>query len=474
MNRHLSRLSHLTRWRTLRWVVSAPALLFALWACNANDLQRPNPLPEQQNDQYFDLNPVRDVDILFAIDNSPSMEQEQANVRQNFRVFMDELKKIPGGLPNVNIGVISSDLGAGTGVGTGACSRQGGDRGIFQTKPACGLAAGANFLTSYNNETQNNFMGDISTVFSCMGDLGIRGCGFEHQLQAARVALYEAITPENMGFLRRDAYLAIIFITDEDDCSGETNSDLYASMEFPGTTSSYRCAKVGHVCNGAEPPMDEFSVPLASCMPKDGGRLIRVTEIVDSIRALKARPADQILVSGIFGWPLNATNPQPYRYIREREGLDVAPICESAGNGVAYPGLRMKQFVDSFGDSGTFFSICEDDFAPALKKIGEKLAARLGTTCVNARLIDLDRNMPDVQADCQVVDKLPTGKDEVLPPCSKGRSASGACWKLTGDGGCTESGYKVDVDRGGMNALPNTRQTIKCRTCARPDDTRCM
>ena len=37
---------------------------------------------------------------------------------------------------------------------------------------------------------------DIATVFGCMADLGTQGCGFEHQLQSTRVALYESVTPE--------------------------------------------------------------------------------------------------------------------------------------------------------------------------------------------------------------------------------------------------------------------------------------
>src|SRR5690242_4714584 len=132
MTRHLSRLSRLARWRTLRWVIAAPALPLALWACNANPLEAPNPAPEQQTDQYYDVNPVRDVDILFMIDNSPSMQEEQDKLNANFPVFMNELKKIPGGLPNVHIGVISSDLGAGANFAMpGACARPGGDRGIF-------------------------------------------------------------------------------------------------------------------------------------------------------------------------------------------------------------------------------------------------------------------------------------------------------------------------------------------------------
>src|SRR3954453_15004695 len=160
MIRHLSRLSRLARWRYLRWVIAAPALPLALWACNATPLQKPDPLPEQQNDQYYEVNPVRDIDILFMVDNSPSMMEEQANLRRNFPIFMDELKKIPGGLPDIHIGVISSDLGAGsTPLANGGCPRPGGDRGIFQTKPNCGLDVNSRFLTSFNNGTMNNFTG---------------------------------------------------------------------------------------------------------------------------------------------------------------------------------------------------------------------------------------------------------------------------------------------------------------------------
>ncbi|HXU80158.1 MAG TPA: hypothetical protein VN914_02090 [Polyangia bacterium] len=477
MTRHLSRLSRLARWRYLRWAIAAPALPLVLWACNANPLKEPNPLPEQQNDQYYEVNPVRDIDILFLIDNSPSMEQEQGNLRRNFPVFMDELKKIPGGLPNVHIGVVSSELGAGSKpLANGGCPRPGGDRGIFQTKANCGLDAASLFISSFNNQTMNNFQGPIENVFSCMANLGVAGCGYEHQLQATRVALYETVTAENKGFLRDDAFLAIILITDEDDCSAETTSDLFTDdATFPMTSASFRCSQVGHFCDGKAPPVGVFDVPLESCMPNPAGRLIKVTDIVDSIRALKKRPDQQILVSGIFGWPNNPTGAR-YRYVQANQGIDVAPICQSM-NGDAAAGLRLKQFVESFGASGTFFSICQDDFSPAMKTIGEKLAAKLGNPCISAPVVDTKPTVAGVQPDCQVIDRVPAKggyKDVPLPPCSSGNRVDGACWNLAADGTCGDSGFKIDVDRGGMLATPGTQQAIKCLTCTKPGDMRCM
>jgi hypothetical protein len=470
------RLSSLCRWRILRWALAVPALPLALWACNSHPLEAPVPLPEQQNDQYYEVNPVRDVDILFMIDDSPSMQQEQDNLARNFPAFIDELKKIPGGIPSVHIGIISSDLGAGPTPLQGGCGRVAGDRGILQVKPGCGLNGTDRFLVSEPNGTANpkvNFTGDLGTVFSCMAKLGVVGCGYEHQLQSSRVALYETITPDNKGFLRDQAYLALIYITDEDDCSADIMTDLFTDdMTFAGTTSSFRCAQVGHLCKGMQPPIGEYTAPLTDCEPNEKGRLISVQAMVDSIRKVKHNPDQQILVSGIFGWPNNVTGAE-YRYVKSRDGIDYGSICQSA-NGDATAALRMKKFVDSFGENGAFFSICQDDFRPAMQKIGEKLAAKLGNPCISAPLVDIKPAEPGVQADCQVIDAEPGDNGSTtytaLPPC--GASGAMPCWKLATDAKCGDSGFKIDVQRS-MLPKPGTQQAIKCLTCAKSDDLRC-
>jgi hypothetical protein len=315
------------------------------------------------------------LDLLFMIDNSPSMSAEQQNLIKNFPVMINELKKLPGGLPDLHVAVVTSDLGAGSiPLTNGGCPRIGGDRGIYQARPACGVNAGANFLVSAANGTVNNFQGDLSTVFSCIANLGDRGCGYEHQLQATRVALYEAVTPENKGFLRDNALLAIVLITDEDDCSADVSTSLFVDdASFPGTAASFRCAQVGHLCGGKQPPIAVFDAPLETCTTNDAGRLIKVSEVVDSIRALKPRPTEQIVVSGIFGWPTNSVGAR-YRYIQTPSGLDYDSICTSTA-GEATAALRMKKFVESFGNAGAFFSICQDDFSPAMQQIGARLAA---------------------------------------------------------------------------------------------------
>src|SRR5256714_7495395 len=177
-------------WRCLRWVMAAPGLLFALWACTSHPLLAPDPRPEEETHQSYEVNPVRDIDILFLIDDSPSMEDKQVNLRKNFPAFMTELQKIPGGLPNVHIAVVTSDLGAGPTTLNEQCY-VGGKRGIFRTNPLCKLnnPMTERFIASADAGMKNNFQGRIEDVFSCLAAAGAMGCGFEHQLQAIRLAL---------------------------------------------------------------------------------------------------------------------------------------------------------------------------------------------------------------------------------------------------------------------------------------------
>jgi hypothetical protein len=465
--------------RYLRLGISTLALPL-LWACNSLPLIEAKPIPQEQNDQYFNLNPKRDIDLLFMIDDSPSMGDKQENLARNFPGLIDELKQIPGGLPNVHIGIVSSDLGAGP-KQFFQCT-PGGDRGVFKVKPGCGLDPSSRFMVSSNNGTMNNFTGDISQVFSCLALVGENGCGEEHQLQAVRVGLYESVTPANEGFLRDDAYLAIVIVTDEDDCSAPVDTDLFLA-DIPGQSTSLRCSLEGHLCMGMKPPAATFTAPLSSCTPVDKGKLISVSEMVDSVKALKKVPG-KIIVSAISGWSSKPDAQYRYGVPPGESRVDYLPICVSAAKNsrgqpwTATAALRVKAFVDAFGADGDFFDICADDYRPAMRDIGKKLAIIVGRTCIDAPVADTKPD-PGIQPDCQVTDHIPSAsapggfEDVALPPCSSGNRANGACWDLAPDGVCPVSGLKVVVDRGGAMAPPDSQMLVKCLTCAKPGDPRC-
>ena len=52
----------------------------------------------------------RDVDVLFVIDDTSSLEIQQ-NLKNNFPSFINVLNLVEGGLPNLHLGVVTSDLG---------------------------------------------------------------------------------------------------------------------------------------------------------------------------------------------------------------------------------------------------------------------------------------------------------------------------------------------------------------------------
>ena len=326
--------------RLLSWTGLAVALP-ALWACTTRSLEMPEQKPAKNNTFTFQESVNRDIDILFMIDNSSSMAKSQANLVRNFPTFMNVLKMLPGGLPNVHIAVVSSDMGAGS--VTNGCSGNG-MAGIFQNTPKltvggnlCNttLQNNARFIESINGNA--NFTGDISDVFTCIAALGEDGCGFEQQLLLVTHALgADNFNPdtgkpqppqENQGFLRDSAYLAIILITNEDDCSapGGAANGLYPTVTGDNLTSKlgpptgYRCNRYGHVCNGAPPPKDSpmgaadpgdstTVVKLQNCTSaentgplKDDAQLIPVAAFAEVIKALKPDPTNQILVAAIAG-----------------------------------------------------------------------------------------------------------------------------------------------------------------------------
>jgi hypothetical protein len=130
-----------------------------------------------------------EVDILWVVDNSASMAQEQTNLANNFTSF---ISYIDTSLIDYHIGVIATDM----------------DAAAYQGK----LVGTTKVI---NRQTPN-----AEQVFSTNVRVGTTGGGFEMGLLAAHDALSEPLlSGANAGFLRDGASLAVIFVSDEDDHS---------------------------------------------------------------------------------------------------------------------------------------------------------------------------------------------------------------------------------------------------------------
>src|SRR5262249_574108 len=142
-----------------------------------------------------------------------------------FSSFITQLRAEAGGMPSLHLAVISTDTGPGQyDLPDRHCPFQG-DAGRFRSTPAppctaSPLTTSATFLSADQNETVKNYNGDIVDAFACIARLPTQGCPFSGALKALRWSI-DPVNPVdgNVGFLRSDAALLALIVSNQDDCS---------------------------------------------------------------------------------------------------------------------------------------------------------------------------------------------------------------------------------------------------------------
>jgi len=408
-------------------------------------------IPQQGRVEYKDI-PVsvnRDIDILFLIDDSPSMADKQRNIGDNFTKFIDVLNTIPGGLPNVHIGVTTSDLGTyadddhasgpPVGSGQGACSNKG-KGGNLQTY---GVATtGGQFLSDILDDANppnriQNFTGDLATNFSQIAKgAGVNGCGFEQHLEAIHQAL--ANNTNNSQFLRPDAFLAVIILADEDDCS-MSHSSLLGNDPNLGALASFRCTRFGVTCDQGGTTPDEMNQVGAKgqCHSNESKQFLTdVQRYIDFLRGLKSDPNSVIVA--LIGGPNTpvATELRP----PPNGGAGIPALAHSCSyvdsNGqqeVADPAVRQTQWINGFPNRSTFTTICQNDLSDGLTLIAQLLKSVIGSPCIDGRL----QQPIDCSVSYVIDPGQPDQKETILPECDNTTtpksSTNQPCWAIVND-----------------------------------------
>jgi hypothetical protein len=187
---------------------------------------------------------VDQVDLLVLVDDSRSMVGEQENLARNFPRLAAKLND--AGL-DYRVGIISPNLGVGEYTFVDTCETPGGLQGKLQADPQLdGCVPPTDPWIAANGEQTNVPGDDVAAAFSCIAKLGSHGCGFEQTLEAVYRALDPAVNP---GFIRNDAALAVLLITDEDDCSAR-DTRLYDTTDFSLGPANFRCFEYGVQCDG--------------------------------------------------------------------------------------------------------------------------------------------------------------------------------------------------------------------------------
>jgi hypothetical protein len=177
------------------------------------------------------------VDILFVIDDSCSMGDEQQQLASNFAAFISAATQGNG---DWRIGVTTTDVFS--------------IRGVLVRETATSVP----WLTPSTPS--------VASRFSSRVRVGTGGSGFEQPLAAMELALTEpAKSGSNRGFLRADAALAVIVVTDALEQSPSPVSSYLASLRAakanrpelvslsvvgPFTASSPACVTEGSIDDG--------------------------------------------------------------------------------------------------------------------------------------------------------------------------------------------------------------------------------
>ena len=354
----------------------------------------------------------RAVDIVFVVDNSGSMGEEQAKLVQGVDALVNALD---GAVPPVDyrIAVTTTDNGnpwcqtttpeAGTFRGTSCRSRSSdfvfeGATVIDSTEEAClsvcdqeNLGLSVPWIdVARSTGTTNAPGGDVASALHCLLPQGINGCGFEQPLESLYKSIqrFDSQAEASYGFHRDGALLAVVIITDEVDCSHnpehetiflpDGNRVFWSDPTGPAPTSAV-CWNAGVECAGSGNPYDE-------CHSQDldeNGEVVTEGAVDDAVLHPVVRYTAQLAGAGVFvvsidgvtesGFPVYADALSDPEF---QESFGIGPGCESSA-GRAVPPVRIRDVVASVSGAENQYSICSSGFEVAMNAIATGILLRL-------------------------------------------------------------------------------------------------
>ncbi len=482
--------------------------------CLSPELKELNPCLVSGVIDEVDVKKLERIDLLFVIDNSGSMAEEQAKLRRELPrmikiltsgdldpddngEILEENKDFPA-VKDLHLAVVTTDMGL-PGVQLSMDQNRCpagtlGDDGRFQS---AGNPAGESSLSCQGSyppylsfQQERDDPNAIAEQFQCITALGTDGCGFEMQLEAPLKALWPT-NPGNLDedqqnlnilffgnspphgdqqhveFLRGTRYhptqseqgslLAIILVTDEEDCSAGATGNL-AFLEHSSTAPqnigglnepNLRCYYDDVNNQGNKFPVERYVNAFKALRPSQEQQVIfaAIAGIPPAIRSLSSRvdengdgrldeqdplywdadrsgliDADEraSFYQAVYGHPMmqetisadgkklnySCTLPNQSYDPNQPKGPDNEPF-ETA----AYPARRITRVAEGFAENGVVESICQESFTGAMDSIIRAISQRLGGRCLPRKL----KRNSDGKVQCDVLWLMPEGQGCDLP-----------------------------------------------------------
>jgi hypothetical protein len=389
------------------------------------------------------------IDILFVIDDSASMAEEQAHLAANFHAFIDVLED-PEVEADYRIAVTTTDSG------NPRCDDARAERGALVLEPctrrlddfvrgdidvrdtACkdictltdaqleilatttdhdSTAQPRPWLENIGGKTNVPDGVDVADAFACLGPQGIGGCDFQAPLESMHLALDRMLDVGDpaYGFLRKDAFTMIVFVTDGHDCS-HAEADIFS----PGATEAV-CWDAGVECFG-DPSGYDACEPVGAALHPIERYVERLQAREDGVRELV--PNYEAVVAVVAG-----VGPDGDMHLAEaddpefQEAHGIGPGCIAQGGISALPPVRLAEFAEAFTPDNVF-SICNPDYTPALQAIAEKIRDQIRPACFTGCVVDSDRSTEVIEPDCFVEQRVPGREGERMTECERDSDGS--------------------------------------------------
>jgi hypothetical protein len=336
---------------------------------------------------------VPKTDILFVVDDSGSMAAEQTLLGAGFAQFIDRLATLPvKGSFQIGVTTTSVDFPVTDTSAQGYTLQTTYPSGQPYPRGALVATSGKKLLDASSPTLVQDFSANVN--------VGTSGSGKEQGLRAALLAVTDRVADgSNAGLLRPGARLAIILVSDEDDCSDPATPP--AIIYSPGADRCHTSADQAKL-----PPvqtyLDAFQQPL-------GGekRDLIIAELV-GVDPLTKQPATTV-------------------------------ACNPTGGYGAYRYTAFAQGVKAAGGQALVDDVCQADFTSTLAAIAGLIATQtvpLSETPADWRLLAVSVSRASgATVACKVGldgDPSAANADVVYRPPSDGQAAS-----LTFGGHCT-------------------------------------
>jgi hypothetical protein len=156
--------------------------------------------------------------------------------------------------------------------------------------------------------------------------------------------------------------------------------------------------------------------------------LSRYVNALRDVAARKSNP-DRVLVAVVAGVPRGFPQGEPIVYAESEndafnQEFGIGPGCDRGEENVlsppGLPPVRLREFAETFSPGRpNLFSICEDDYTPALESIADAIANMDARACVSGCVADRDENVFGLQPACVVTVENGAASEQLrVPACT--------------------------------------------------------